>query len=73
MHVNLEPTLMAVLATDFIVMLLILSASWTAYRVLLHWKPESSDKTQLNLEIALETSSIKVRAGAVAFFYPQPY
>jgi hypothetical protein len=67
MHVNLEPTLMAVLATDFIVMLLIFSASWTAYRVLLYWKPESSDKTQLNLEVALETSSIKVRAGAVAF------
>jgi hypothetical protein len=66
---NLEPTLLAVLATDFIVMLLILSASWTAYRVLLDWKPESADRTQLNLEIASETSSIKVRAGAVAFFF----
>jgi hypothetical protein len=69
MPLNLEPTLLAVLVTDFIVMLLILSASWTAYRVLLHWNPESSDRTQLNLEIASETSSIKVRAGAMAFFF----
>jgi len=69
MHLYLEPTLLAVLATDFIVMLLILSASWTAYRVLLHWKPESSDRMQLNLEIASETSFIKVRAGAGAFLF----
>jgi hypothetical protein len=69
MHLNFEPTLLAVLATDFIVMLLILSASWTAYRVLLYWKPESADRKQLNLEIASETSSIKVRAGAVALFF----
>jgi hypothetical protein len=69
MHVNFEPTLLAVLATDFIGMLLILSASITAYRVLLHWKPESAETKQLNLEIAAETSSIKVRAGAFALFF----
>jgi hypothetical protein len=69
MHLNLEPTLLAVLATDFIVILLILSASLTAYGVVLHWKPESADRTQLNLEIASETSSIKVRAGTIAFFF----
>jgi hypothetical protein len=69
MHVNFEPTLLAVLATDLIVMLLILSASVTAYRVLLHWKPESAETKQLNLEIASETSSIKVRAGTFALFF----
>jgi hypothetical protein len=69
MHVNFEPTLLAVLATDFIGMLLILSASVTAFRVLLHWRPESAEKKQLNLEIAAETSSIKVRAGAFALFF----
>jgi hypothetical protein len=60
---------MAVLITDLMVMLLILSASGTAYRVLLHWNPESADRKQLNLEIASETSSIKVRAGAFALFF----
>jgi hypothetical protein len=69
MHLNFEPTLLAVLATDIMVMLLILSASRTAYRVLLQWKPESADRKQLNLEIASETSSIKVRAGAFALFF----
>ncbi len=69
MQLNFEPTLLAVMATDFMVILLILSASWTAYRVLLHWEPESAGRTQLYLEIASDTSSIKVMAAAVAFFF----
>ncbi len=66
---NLEPTFLAILVTDFMAILLILSASLTAFRVLVYWKPESSDKVQLNLEIAAETSSLKVRAGSLAFFF----
>jgi hypothetical protein len=69
MQLTFEPAVMAVMVSDFVVMLLILSASWTAYQVLLHWNPESAEETQLNLEIASETSSIKVRAGAIAFFF----
>ena len=69
MFLNPEPTLLAVMVTDFIVLLLILSASWTAYRVVLHWEPESARREQLSLEIAFETSSIKVRAAALAFFF----
>jgi hypothetical protein len=69
MQLSFEPTLMAVMVSDLVVMLLVLSASWTAYRVLLHWNPASAEEAQLNLEIASETSSIKIRAGTVAFFF----
>lgn len=69
MYFNPEPTLLSVMVTDFIVLLLILSASWTAFRVLLRWEPESVDREQLGLEIAFETSSIKVRAAALAFLF----
>lgn len=61
--------LLAVMAADMMAILLILSASKTAYDVLLSWNPESADRKQLRLEIAVEMSSIKVRGGAWALFF----
>ncbi len=61
--------LLAVMAIDLMVMVLMLSASKTAYHVLLSWNPHSADKNQLLLEIAVETSFIKsIAAGWVLLF-----
>ncbi len=61
-----HPMLLAVMASDLMAMMLMLSASKTAFRVLLHWNPLSADKNQLQLEIAVEGSSIKSGAAAWA-------
>jgi hypothetical protein len=64
-----HPMLLAVMAADMMAILLILSASKTAYDVLLSWSPESADRKQLKLETAVEMSTIKVRAGAWTLFF----
>lgn len=55
-----HPLLLAVFTTDILTFLLILGASATAFRIVLHWDPQDSSARQLRLQARSETAALAV-------------
>jgi hypothetical protein len=55
-----HPLLLAVFAADLVAFLLVLGASFTAFRIALNWSPQDPSEAQLRLEGRAETAALAV-------------
>ena len=53
-----HPLLLAVFSADLLIILLILAAGVTAFRIALRWNPDDTGEMQLNLQAQAETASL---------------
>jgi len=56
----LHPLVISFLLLDLFSLLFLLQSSLTAFKVVLHWNPESSQREQITLETRYETASVRM-------------